>query len=192
MNINNELFETLMEDTELFSDVMVGDIEGCVFEGATFQTYKTIAGANTKAIKQAYKDANKFYKNGDYKKAIQKINECKAGYTKLKNDLNKIEDTLWGDVCGYILGNGILTLFFTVKASGGKGAAEWFGTGLLGLIMAYVASPISIMSNAIKLASNKAQGVDTSNFTKSEIIKAIDENIKVCNKLADEIKKKMK
>lgn len=154
-----------------------------VIEGATYDTYKAVARTNMKAIKQAYRDAKKYHRDGDKAKALAKAKECKEGYQALRKELYDIDDTFMGDVCGMLLAGGIFSMFFDIKVGGG---AEYAKTALLDL----VTMPItSILGRCIKLTINQDKGVDTSNLAKSDIIAALDENIKMCDKLIDAIKK---
>lgn len=185
--MTNELLEFLMEDSQ-FVDIMTPEFHS-VNEGATSETYKVMMKANTKKIKSAWSDANRLYKEGKKSEALKKINECKDGYNNIKKDLNKIEDTFWGNVGGYLMHSGIFMLFLTTNISGSKGAIEW-GTSYLIRLAANTILPGvgGVMGSSIKLAINKSKGIGTNNIVKSDAIAAIDENIKMCDKLIQVIK----
>lgn len=178
--MNFDLFEFISENTN--SSNIPFECKA-IIEGATFDTYKAVAKTNMREIKKAYKDANKFYREGDKTKAMAKINECKKGYQNLKKELNDIDDTFMGNICGMILAGGIINLFFEIKVGGG---AEFVKTSILDLIT----TPITpIVGRAIKLTLNQQKGIETSNLAKSDIIAALDDNIKMCDKLIEKIKK---
>lgn len=191
--MNNEMLDFLMEDIQ-FVDIMTADI---LDEGATIDTWKTVMRSNMTQIKQAYKDANTLYRQGDKTKALAKVKECKTGFENVKKELNKIPDTTMSTVCSFLVHGGLINMFFTIKAGGSKGAAEWgksyllqlVGSNLLSIISPGAAIAGSMMGSSVKLALNREKGIDTDNVVKSDIIKAIDENIKMCDKLAEAIKR---
>lgn len=145
-----------MEMNVLFESVYDGlgngsfTIEDYMSEGATWDTYKTVMQANTRAIKSSYKDAKAAYKDGEYDKAIKHINTTKKGYEELKKKLQGIDDTIGGNIAGWILGSGLLTLVLNVKAGGIRGFGH-YGATQVGFQAVGRAGAASITKSALQM-----------------------------------------
>ena len=187
--MKNELLYSVMEDVQ-FVDIMTADI---IEDGATWESYKLAFKTDVSKIKSAYREANELYRNGNKSKALVKIKEAKEGYQKIYNNLNNIEDTFWGNVCGYLVGSGILSLFANINLSGSKGALEWGKSYLLRLLSSLTIGQVApsagpIMGDTMKILINQNKGIPASNILKSDLMAAIKEHINMCNKLETAIK----
>lgn len=123
----NTLFESV------YSKLETGEFDTTeiLSEGATWQTIKTVLNEDTASIKKSYKNAKAAFKAGEYDKAIKHITAAKSGYEKLKKKLHDIDDTIGGNIVGWIFGSGLLTLVLNVKAGGIRGFGH-FGVQQIG------------------------------------------------------------